>query len=275
VIFGEKKSALVRLTDSLKVGLTCSAATAAQILNVFEPYEAPFREAQSVARCVLSEQIDAAEGDALMTRILSPVPEDVCWQGAALQGQLHSQALSAILLSCFCLESYVNSLAYFLFYETDFLGLIKGGHRAPSDLLIEAIERMSTRDKWKTIGRLTGQQGFDRSRSPFQDFQILFNFRDDHVHDKVVDYSDERARKRYNDKFPDPIFGLLTLRHAIYAATTYWAMVASIHQIIDVPSQIFHRHYNLAPWGNEEHRQELEATAAAYDRRLGPGTQQQ
>lgn len=52
--------------------------------------------------------------------------------------------------------------------------------------------------------RLTGDVGFDKSKAPFQDFQILFTFRDDHVHDKVVPFSDDRARKRYNGRFQTP-----------------------------------------------------------------------
>jgi hypothetical protein len=271
LLFPDKTSALVRLSDSLKVELRSGSKTAEQILSLFAQYELPFREAQSIARRIQKEEIEPAIGETLMKEILGQVPESVSMQGAAWQGQLHSQVLSVILLSCFCLESYINSLAYFLFDETDFLGLVGGGHKASSELFIEAIGRMSTREKWKTMSRLADGDGFDRSRPPFQDFHVLFNFRDDHVHDKVVDYASDRARKRYNGKLPDPVFGLLTLRHGMYATSTYWAMVEAVHELVRVPMQRFHRHYNLAPWTNDEDRRRMSDLAVSYDDRLSPG----
>ncbi len=268
MLFPEKKSALVRLSDMLKIGLDTCAVTSHRILDLFTPYEPIFREAQRMAREALRDGV-TEETDDRIRKVLSAVPEDVSWNGVRLQGQLHSEALSTILSCCFCLESYVNSLAYFLFEETDFLGLIKDGHKVSAELVLEAIERMTTRKKWETVGRLRGGPGLDRARAPFQDFQILFNFRDDHVHDKVVDYSDNRATKRYNGKLPDPVTGLLDLGHALYCAQTYWDMVHEIHKLIGVDEKAFHRHYNLSPWVNDDHRRELEDLAAHYKEKLG------
>jgi hypothetical protein len=133
-----------------------------------------------------------------MQRILSVIPQDVAMAAVGLQGELHSQALSVILTCCFTLEAYANALAYFLFRESDYLGLIRGGHKLCADLLIESFDQMNTARKWETLGRLGQGEGFDRSRSPFQDFQYLFRFRDDHVHAKVRDDSEDYSLKRYN-----------------------------------------------------------------------------
>ncbi len=270
MIFGEKKSALVRLSDAVKLGLESSAATSREVLSIFNPYEKSFRAAQTVAR--RAEAATGAELEAIekeIQAILAAVPEADVWHGATLQGQLHTQVLTTALLCCFCLESYVNSLAYFLFDETDFLGLLRGGFSVSAELLLEAIEQMSTREKWKTISRLKGKDGFDRSRPPFQDFVILFNFRDDHVHDKVVDLSDDRTRKRYNNKFPDPVTGLLTLSHGLYAARTYWSMVQGIHEFLGTRPEDFHRQYNLAPWATEKDHSELDRLAKLYESKIG------
>lgn len=264
MIFPDKKSALVRLSDSLKSGLTTASATAQEIVDIYVPHEAAFQEARTVAREVLAGRLDGDRARAKVSEAMSGVSQNTLEKGAGLQGQLHGQVLSTVLLSCFCLESYINSLAYFVFEETDLLGLIRGGHKASSELLIAAIEKMSTRDKWVTLGRLKGASGFDPSCTPFQDFKVLFNFRDDHVHDKVVDMSDGRVKKRYNGKLPDPVFGMLTLDHALYAATTYWSMVSTIHQLLEIPAAKFQRHYNLSPWFEDAHQRYLEKVATSY-----------
>lgn len=270
MLFPEKKSALVRLSDTLKIGLDACANTSREILDLLAPYEPIFRKAQSIAAQAHRRDAVTTELENHLRRILAAVPEEASRKGVRLQGELHSQALSTILSSCFCLESYISSLAYFLFEETDFLGLIKDGHKVSADLLLEGIERMTTRKKWETVGRLRGGVGLDRSRPPFQDFQILFNFRDDHVHDKVVDYSDDRPTKQYNGKLPDPVTGLLDLGHALYCVHTYWDMVKETHKLIDVDQKSFHRHYNLAPWTDDGHRQELEELAAQYRQKFPP-----
>jgi hypothetical protein len=82
-------------------------------------------------------------------------------------------------MCCFCLESYVNSFAYFLIKDADFLGLAKSGRESSAEAVLDAFYRSSTREKWETIGKMGSTMGFDRSRTPFQDFRSLFNFRDD------------------------------------------------------------------------------------------------
>jgi hypothetical protein len=231
----------------------------------FEPHSEAIRATRRAATAAL-----AAGQDAMASMPIPPIPMDVAQRAAGLQLRIHSQALTTVLLCCFTLESYVNSLAHFLLAERDVLGLIRDGHKTSADVLFEAIERMSPRDKWGAVARLGKGGGFDRSRSPWQDFDVLFRFRDDHVHDKVVAYGADRSTKRYNNRFPDPVGGVLELRHAIFAATTYWAMVQHVHDLVGVATQGFHRHYNLSPWPGENSAQELKALAARYEQALRP-----
>ena len=163
-------------------------------------------------------------------------------------------------MCCFSLESYVNSFAYFLIKESDFLGLSKSGRKSSAEAVLDAIDRLSTREKWETIGKMGSAVGFDRSRTPFQDFR----FRDDNVHDKAIPYSEDRAAKRYNKKFPDPVFGSLDLGHALFAADVYWNMVQEIHRLTGVDAEVFHRHYNLKPWFDDENRRSLQELAVRY-----------
>lgn len=65
---------------------------------------------------------------------------------------------------------------------------------------------------------------------------------------------EDRAVKRYNKKFPDPVFGSLDLGHASFAADAYWNMVQEIHRLTGVDAGVFHRHYNLKPWFDEGNR---------------------
>lgn len=240
----------------------------ASAVEEFEPHKETIRAIRSRATEVLA----GAEADS--SSIVPPgLPLDVPRQATVLQLRIHSQALTTVLLCCFTLESYVNALAHFLLAESDILGLVRDGHRSTADVLFEAIARMSPRDKWATVARLGSGPGFDRSRSPWQDFDILFKFRDDHVHDKVVPYVTDRAAKRYNNRFPDPVGGLLNLRHALFAATTYWEMVQHTHQLLGVPSGAFQRHYDLSPWPRgEESLAELSVLAKQYEKSLHPET---
>jgi hypothetical protein len=101
-------------------------------------------------------------------------------------------------MCCFCLESYVNSFAYFLIKDADFLGLAKSGRESSVEAVLDAIDRSSTREKWETIGKMGSTIGFDRWRTPFQDFRSLFNFRDDKCTTKLSLYSEDRAVKGYS-----------------------------------------------------------------------------
>jgi hypothetical protein len=222
MLFPEMKSGLVRLSDAVKIGLQLCAETSAKVLAIYSQGEPHYRRAREIALSVEQSKVNADQADEQIREILERIPLEVANTGAALQVQLHSQALSTVLMCCFCLESYVNSFAYFLIKESDFLGLSKSGRQSSAEAVLDAIDRLSTKEKWETIGKLGSSAGFDRSRTPFQEFRHLFNFRDDNVNDKAVPYSEDRAAKRYNKKFPDPVFGSLDLGHALFAADVYW-----------------------------------------------------
>lgn len=259
------KSGLVRLSDSLKTTLELCEASTINLLQIAEPYQPIYREIQRLARDQLDGKIAPDEGDRRTREALQGIPEAVGFKIAYLAAhEIHSLSLSSVLLSCFCLESYVNTLAYFLFNEVDLLGLVRGGNKSSAEVLIDAIARMSIREKWRTVGRLKDARGFDPSRPPFQEFQILFRFRDDQVHDTVVEWGLSESSRRYNGKFPEDGIGPLDLSHALFAADTYWGMVQEVHRLTGVPQADFHRHYNVSPWLNESRRKELARMAKKY-----------
>jgi hypothetical protein len=266
MLFPEKKSGLVRLSDCIKFGIGNSFETTKELLELHEQYEEPLHKMRAVAKDILENKMPAEEGEKIIREVI--IPEKDAKRAASLQGQLHSECLSVLLNCCFALESYVNSLGYHLLRESDFLGLFRAGHEATAAVLMDAIDKMSTLTKWETLGKLKKGTGFDRSKSPFQDLKILFNFRNDIVHDKVADYSDERTDRRYNGKLPDPVFGLLTLGHVVFAADTYWGMISEIHNILGADMKEFHRHYNLKPWFTDNFEQEVRSASATYGKKL-------
>ncbi len=264
-------SGLVRLSDNLKTTLSLCERSSCVLLALVDPHLSAYREIKRLARDKLEGTLGEEEGNNRIREVLTTIPDEVGGKVAYLHGrEIYSLSLSAILLSCFCLESYVNTLAYFLVKEADLLGLIRQGNENSAEVIVDAIARMTIREKWKTVGRLKHDQGFDTSRPPFQDFQILFRFRDDHVHDKVMEWASTDSATRYNKKFPEDLIHPLDLGHALYAAETYWGMVEEVHRLTAVPRADFHRHYNLAPWVDETHRRELMETATRYREVLEP-----
>lgn len=264
MLFSKKKSALVRLSDCIKLGIGNCLDTTNDLVDLHLRYEEPLRVTRAIARDFLEGKIPAEEGEKKILEVHKNIPDEDARKAVALEGRLHSECLSVLLNCCFALESYVNSLGYHLLQEKDYLGLFRAGHDTTAKVLIDAIEKMSTISKWETIGNLKKAKGFDRSKSPFQDLRILFNFRNDIVHDKVADYSDDREVKRYNKKLPDPVFGFLTLRHVIFAADTYWGMISEIHGILGTDMKEFHRHYNLKPWFNDDFEDEVRKASELY-----------
>lgn len=259
------RSGLVRLSDSLKTTLGLCETSTLNLLRIIEPYHHLYRQIQRLARDQLDGKLDWQEAERRSKEVLHSIPEEVGLTIAYLAAhEIHSLALSSVLLSCFCLESYANTLAYFLFNEVDLLRLVQTGNKSSAEILIDAIARMSIREKWRTIGRLKDERGFDPSHPPFQDFQILFRFRDDQVHDKVVEWGSSESSRRYNGKFPEDGVGPLDLGHALFAADTYWGMVQEVHRLTGVPQSDFERHYNVSPWKDESRRKELARAASTY-----------
>jgi len=264
MLFPEKKSALVRLSDCIKLGIGNCLDTTNDLIELHAKYEEPLRKIRGIAKDILDDRVPAEEGEKKILEVTQSIPEDEARRVVSLQSRLHSECLSVILTCCFTLESYINSLGYHLLRESDFLGLFRGGHEATAEVLMDAIEKMSTLTKWETIGKLKKGKSFDRSKSPFQDLKILFSYRNDIVHDKVANYSDEGEDKRYNRKLPDPVFGFLTLSHVIFAADAYWGMISEIHNILGTDMKDFHRHYNLKPWFSDDFEQEVRKASTSY-----------
>jgi len=119
LLFPEKKSGLVRLSDATKIGLQLCAETTAKVLAIYSQGEPHYSRAREIARRVEEGKVNADQADEQIRQILASIPLEVANTGAALQVQLHSQALSTVLMCCFCLESYVNSFAYFLARPAD------------------------------------------------------------------------------------------------------------------------------------------------------------
>lgn len=264
MLFPENYSGLVRLADSVRSGLRYSARAMTRLLEVATPYKEVLHEQQRIASEALAGQLPYEEADQQIKRLLQSIPPEVGRQMALLDMEQGDHARSTIIMCCFCLEAYINSLVYYLIKEIDFLGLVRAGRETSAEVLLNAIERMSVEDKWCTVARLGSSTGFDKGRAPFQDFLILFRFRNDVVHDKVVKYGKNREKERYNGKLPDPVLGHFHLGHALYAAETYWDMVLEIHRILGVDRRDFHKHYNLMPWSDEDEHQSLRRLVERY-----------
>jgi hypothetical protein len=263
MLFPKNASGLVRLSDTVKGCLRYCARATSEILRLAGPHTAYFTRVRIIGEEALSGKISYDDADAEIQKLQSKLPPDLGLRLATLDIEQADHARTTVLMCCFCLESYINSLAYFLFKEADLLGLLRGGHQSSAEFMLEAINKMSVSQKWQTVGKLQSESGFDSSRPPYQDFRVLFLFRDDVVHDKVIDLDPNRAT-RYNNKLPDPVFGQCNLGHALFAAQTYWNMVIELHRLLDVEMSKFHRHYNLKPWSDDSERESLQSLARKY-----------
>ena len=268
MIFPEKKSALVRLSDSVKLGIEDCCSSAAQIISYHERYARELATLRRSAEEAFAEPADDEQTQSRLSELASTIPVEVSMTVVPLQGQLHSRALSAILNCSFCLESYINALAYFLLEESASIGLNRQDHETTLDVADET-KRMPTVDKWEKVGKLRNKERFDKSRSPFQYLKILFDFRNDIAHDKMIHYEAGRTAKRYGGKLPDPVFGLCDLSHVLFAAETYWNMVHEVHRLIGVSEEAFQRHYNLSPWFSEEQKQHVQNLSLEYRTKTG------
>ncbi len=264
MIFPHARSALVRLSDCIKIGLNSCALAAVAAVKIFEQHEASFSEVRLVVQRAQRGELAWSDAGAEAQRIHSEVPMQEAIRGGGWQSVLHSHALSTILTCCFCIESYANSFAHFLLDGDRFVPE-DGGAKALLEQLVHPSERMSTKEKWEALGKVGGS-AFDKGRAPFQHFVWLFNFRDDHVHDKPTN-SVDRAQRRYNRHLPDPVAGMLDLGHALFAADVYWNLIEEAHRLSRVPREQFHRHYNLQPWQDSAHQQALRELANAYRRK--------
>jgi len=266
MIHSQGLSALVRLSDAIKSGLLLGASMTTPIIAAYKQNEPKYNEIARLGKLLGEPGADVAKIESKLTSVNESIPQETKAMAAEMLFHLHGQAMSVILLSCFCLESYINNMAFFLFKEKDYLGLIKDGHASTADILVDAIIKMSVRQKWEKVCCLDNEAAFDRSRPPVQDFGYLFNFRDDVVHDKVLAFGEDRAKKRYNNRLPDPVLSQLSLKHAQYAARVYRDMVKYLHQFVGVEQCDFQKHYNLSPWRSPEDEKRIDALVLEYSK---------
>lgn len=277
MIFQDGHSGLVRLSDCLKAGVGNAFETARAIILFYQKYADELRGMREIGERHKNDYEIRAEALREEVFAISDKIPDAERRGVlSRQYRLHSEVLGVILTSCFTLESYINSLGYYLLRERDIIGLVRNSTSNAADAFLQAIDKMSTLNKWKTIANLKSKVGFDTAISPFQDVKILFQFRNDHVHDKVVDWDEtidpdkKNAKKLYNGKLPDTFGELLTLSQAVYACDTYWKMIIKIHELVGVPAEEFHQHYNLKPWFDEGFENQVRQTSEQYMKVVTP-----
>ena len=256
MLFQHGTSALVRLSDCIKLGVHTSLTTAAEWIAINETHAAKLASIREISKRALKGDVPFDQADQAMRSTENQIPFDEACHAVALQGQLHSQVLSVVLNICFALESYINAFAYHLHVERE------SANGTSASVTLEVFDEQSTLSKWEAIGRWTSATGFDASRRPMQDMKILFRFRDDLVHDKVVPYSSNRPKKRYGSRLPDPVFGFLSMPHLVYACDCYWAMICEVHKLTGVGREAFHRHYNLSPWFSSDFERDARSAAA-------------
>ena len=268
MIFQDGHSSLVRLSDCLKVNMLNALETAKQAVCMHEKHAEAIKQVRGVAirQSIISHELKAQDCKFMDTlrETAAAIPLEEAHIAVMLQGRLHAETLNVLLTACFTLESYINSLGFFLLRERDMIGLFRNSTSGVADSLLNAIDKMSAHEKWQTIGSLKTEGGFDFSRAPYQDLKILFNFRNDQVHDKVIAWSAGKSSKRYGGKLPDPVGGVLDLSHAVYGCDTYWGMVQKVHELVGIAPSEFHGRYNLSPWFDEEFEQEIRETASMF-----------
>src|SRR5277367_6991030 len=133
MIFSTGKSNLVMLSDCLKLGVGNAFETTKQVMSLYSKYGAAYKEIQDIARKHLENE---AASENVMEKIRAAsaeISEDEGRIAISLQYRLHAETLSVILNSCFALESYINSLGFFLLRERDIIGLVRNSSASAVD----------------------------------------------------------------------------------------------------------------------------------------------
>ncbi|MFP7442665.1 hypothetical protein SFC50_03090 [Bacillus infantis] len=260
MIFQEqKKSGLVRLTDCIKYGVFNVAQETKELNKVFLSQTSQLQYQKEILAKLEKGELDSGEAmELIKTKGMSI---EAANKGVALQSAIHNQCLTTILSTTFSLESYINSFAYYL-----------SKHCGPKWKIInpynEEFKKLSTVNKWIKVVKISTGKKYKSNAAgdPFGDLNLLFRFRNDHVHDRVVSMSNDKSLSRYNGRLPDPVLGLLDIYHVLFAVDTYWYLIKWVHRQIGVSLQDFHMHYNLSPWINSEMEKEIRDIAATYNR---------
>lgn len=257
----QKKSGLVRLSDCIKHGVFNIAQETEELNKVIVSQNSQLQYQKEVLAKVEKGEIDS--GQAIELIKTNGMSIEAATRGAALQSAIHNQCLTTILSTCFTLESYINSFAYYLSKQHGPKGRLNGTKLPYS----EEFKNLSTVNKWIKVVKISTGIDYqtDAVDNPFGDLNILFKFRNDHVHDKVVSMSNDKSSSRYNGKLPDPVFGLLDIYHVLFAVDTYWYLIKWVHRQIGVSQEEFHMHYNLSPWISSEMEKEIRNIAATYN----------
>lgn len=261
MILGEGKSNLVVLSDSIKLQLRRATDTTVSLNQYYEKYIDTFSDWKKVTK---RQKKTGQVNDNDLDHIKNSIPNDEAMSAAYLQVQLSHEILTLILTNCFALESYVNTLGYYLFKQKDILGLSSLESDKAFEVFYEAFEKFPTVKKWQTLAEVNDKK-IDPSRPPFQNLKFLFNFRNDIVHGKVTKHS-VNVSKRYGNKLPDPVGQMFVLSHGLFACNTYWDMVNKVHSLLDIPLTDFQGRYNLSPWNNEGFAKEAEMGAKKLDK---------
>jgi hypothetical protein len=249
MLFQKAYSPLVRLSDTIKSCLLQCELLTSNFFVLYDPYKGVFGDIKSISSMALDGKLDQDFAESQIAKLTNAVPRKTLHTLPILHQQAHAFSLSVILNSCFTLEAYINALSYYLLYEPNSEGKMLLPRTGDLDNIdYDEFERKSPYYKWYRVSKLTGGDGFDKGVSPWSDFEILFKFRNDHVHAKVRNYSADYHLVQYSGKLPDPLSGSLDIGHAIYAAEVYWNMIQEIHKLLSISSVEFHRHYNLMPW---------------------------
>lgn len=257
---GQKKSGLVRLSDCLKDGLINVAEETEKLNQLYHSQKHELMSYNEMLAKLNSGEIKGEEAiELIRTNEISLEADKVI----ALQSAIHNQCLTTIISTCFTLESYINSFAYYLSKQCGPKWKIKGEYLHDS----KYFSSLRTIDKWRKIVEIsTGKVYKNNSNdNPFGDVRILFSFRNDHAHDNVVEVSFDKSEEIYNGKLPDPVSGSLDIFHVLFAVDTYWYLIQWVHNKIGVSLNEFHMHYNLSPWISSEMEKQIRNIAATYN----------
>jgi hypothetical protein len=114
MLMSSGKSGLVRLSDSLKTLLDLCEGSTAKLLSLSDPHMSAYRRVRQLAKEALARGVTGGDNEREMLEAIKDVPLETQVELARLSShEVHSLALSCVLFSCFCLESYINSFAHF------------------------------------------------------------------------------------------------------------------------------------------------------------------
>lgn len=270
MLFKDKKSGLVKLTDSIKININDCLQLTAELIDCYEHPSGVLSELHAIAKepelvricnkIENKENLSAVEKIKFLTynRTLENLSHENSIEDAGLvlvmRGKLDQRSVSLILNCHFCTESYVRS--FYHFFKDELVNTVTQGK----------FDDMGTKTRLETFG-LTESDSNGKNIHPLVlDFEILSRYRNDFVHGNITNTDTEKALERYKGKLPDQVFGLLDLSHVVFAADTYWKIVDEIHKCTGLKKSDFHKHYNLSPWFDADFESEVRKMAERFSK---------